>query len=181
MLEGVVSSKTKAQILVKLFLNPGTRAYLRSLANEFGVSTNSVRLELNSLAANDFLVSQREGRTVYYQANTDHPLFPELASIVRKITGIDGLVSSVLKRLGNLEGAYLTGDYAEGRDTGIIDVVLIGGIDRKQLDDVTRKTERYIRRKIRPLVLTQREFEKLAHSGSLQPRMLLWRQETGAL
>ncbi len=180
MLEGVISSKTKAHILVKLFLNPGTRAYLRSLASEFGVSTNSVRLELNSLTANNFLVSQREGRTVYYRANTDHPLFPELSSIVRKITGIDGLVTSILARLGNLEGAYLTGDYADGRDTGVIDVVLIGEIDREQLDDVVCKTERYIRRKIRPLVLTHHEFAELAESDSLSPRMELWRRVGGA-
>jgi DNA-binding transcriptional ArsR family regulator len=173
-LEGVISSRTKAQILVKLFLNPGLRAYLRELASEFGVSTNSVRLELNQLTEHDLLVSEREGRNVYYHANTQHPLFPELSSIVRKITGIDGLVTSVLKRLGNLEAAYLTGDYAEGKDTGVIDVVLIGDIDREQLEDVTRKTERYIQRKIRPLVLSLDEFESLSDSASLSPRMKLW-------
>lgn len=174
MFDGVISSKTKARLLVKLFLNPGTRAYLRELATEFDVSTNSVRTELNNLTEHGLLVSEREGRNILYQANTRHPLFPELSSMVRKITGIDGLVTSVIQRLGNLEAAYLTGDYAEGRDSGIIDVVVIGDVDREQLDDVVRKTERYIQRKIRPLVLTREELDGLAESDALKPLMKLW-------
>jgi predicted nucleotidyltransferase len=174
MFDGVISSKTKASILVKLFLNPGTQAYLRGLASEFGVSTNSVRTELNNLTEHQILVSERDGRNVFYRANTDHPLFPELASMVRKITGIDDLVTSVIQRLGNLEAAYLTGDYARGKDTGIIDVVLLGDIDREQLADVVGKTERYIERRIRTLVLDRSEFDRLVASGSLEPRMRLW-------
>ena len=49
MIEGVISSKTKINVLVKLFLNPAMKAYLRGLAKEFDVSTNSVRTELNIL------------------------------------------------------------------------------------------------------------------------------------
>ena len=32
-----------------------------------------------------------------------------------------------------LEAAYLTGDYAKGRDTGVIDLLLVGEIDRHNL------------------------------------------------
>lgn len=174
MLEGVISSKTKINILVKLFLNPGTKAYLRELASEYKVSTNAVRTELNILKKNKILISEPEGRHVYYQANKSHPLFPELASMVRKITGIDSLVSSIVGRLGNLEAAYLIGDYARGSDVGIIDIVLVGRINREQLEDVISKTERYIARKIRPLILNVREFDELSRKGHLGPIMLLW-------
>jgi DNA-binding transcriptional ArsR family regulator len=180
MFEGVISSKTKANILVKLFLNPGTKAYLRELASEFGVSTNSVRTELNTLTEHDILVSERDGRNVFYRANTRHPLFPELSSMVRKITGIDELARSVIQSLGCLQGAYLTGDYARGQDTGIIDVVLIGDIDHTQLEEVVRKSERYIKRKVRTLILNRHEFEKLIGDGRLEPRMKLWEAPTAA-
>lgn len=178
MLNGIITSKTKVNLLVKLFLNPAMKAYLRELATEFGVSTNSVRTELNTLTENDILIAERDGRNVYYRANTKHPLFPELSSMVRKITGIDELVNSVIERLGNLEAAYLSGDYARGHDTGIIDMLLIGDIDREQLDDVIVKTERYIKRKIRPLILTQNEFDQLLEKGSLGPVMKLWNKKT---
>ena len=177
MLEGIIGSKTKVNLLVKMFLNPSMKAYLRELAKEFDVSTNSVRTELNTLTENDILIAERDGRNVYYRANTKHPLFPELSSMVRKLTGIDELVNSVIKRLGNLEAVYLTGDYARGQDTGIIDMVLIGDIDREQLDDVIMKTERYIKRKIRPLVLTQTEFDQLLEKRTLRNVMKLWEKD----
>ncbi len=176
MLEGVISSKTKVSLLVKLFLNPATKAYLRQLATEFQVSTNSVRMELNNLTKNKILVSEKDGRNVYYRANIKHPLFPELSSMVRKITGIDQLANSVIERLGNLEEVYLTGDYARGMDTGIIDVILIGDINREQLNDVIMKTERYIHRKIRPLILDRKEYSALKKRGSFGHTMKLWKK-----
>src|SRR4030065_1705717 len=117
-LNSVIPSRTRVDILVKLFLNPGLKAYLRQLASEFHVSTNAVRTELNHLTDHKILVSERSGRSVYYQANTDHPLFPELFSVVRNITGIDELVKSVVDRLGHPETSYLVGDYSRGGGPG---------------------------------------------------------------
>lgn len=174
MLQGFISSKTKVNILIKLFLNPATRAYLRELANEFNVSTNSVRTELNNLVKHDILTSEKDGRSVYYRANTKHPLFPEFSSMVRKITGIEELANSVIERLGNLESAHITGDYARGIDSGIIDIVLTGDIDSVQLADVLAKTEKYIHRKIRPLVLTTSEFKIMKKKEVFSNSMLIW-------
>jgi len=178
-LSGVIPSRTRVQILVKLFLNPGTRAYLRSLAKEFEVSPNAIRTELNNLSRHKYLVSEQDGRNIYYRANTGHPLFPELSSMVRKITGIDELVKSVVDRLGNLEAAYLVGDYARGIDAGIIDVVLVGEIDRIQLDDFVSKTEAFIDRKIRSLVLSPEEFDRLQETRGFRPKLKLWERGTG--
>ncbi len=179
-LNGVIPSRTRVQILVKMFLNPGVRAYLRSLAKEFDVSPNAVRTELNNLTRHKVLVSERDGRNVFYRANTSHPLFPELFSMVRKITGIDDLVKSVVDRRGHLEAAYLVGDYARGADTGIIDVVLVGDVDRVQLDDFVDKTESYIERKIRSLVLSREEFDRLQETRGFKPMLKLWeRGDTG--
>ena len=177
-LNSVIPSRTRVDILVKLFLNPGLKAYLRQLASEFNVSTNAVRTELNHLTDHKVLVSERSGRSVFYRANTDHPLFPELSSMVRKITGIDELVKSVVDRLGNLEAAYLVGDYARGMDTGIIDVVLVGDVDRAQLGDFVAKTEAYIERKIRSLLLSRKEFQKLYAEKELKPVLKLWEANT---
>ena len=176
-LSAVIPSRMRVQVLVRLLLNPGIRAYLRGLATEFNVSPNAVRTELNNLRKHKVLTAERDGRNVFYRANTDHPLFPELSSMVRKITGIDELVKSVVDRLGNLEAAYLIGDYARGADAGIIDVVLVGDIDRVQLDDFVKKTEAYIDRKIRSLVLTRDEFQRLQGTKGFKPILNLW--ETG--
>ncbi|HHP7234654.1 MAG TPA: winged helix-turn-helix domain-containing protein [Desulfobacterales bacterium] len=129
LLSGIIGSKTRVKLLVRLFFNPHSQSYLRELAKEFDVSTNAVREELNQLKKTQLLKTERNGRQVFYMANTEHPLYPELKSMVAKVMGIDRVIESIVRRLGNLQKAYLTGDYAEGKDTGIIDLVLVGEID----------------------------------------------------
>lgn len=171
---GLIASKTRIKLLVRFFFNPKTRSYLRELAKEFNISTNSVREELNQLTKTQLLKSQRNGRQVFYMANQEHPLFPELKSMVGKVMGIDKVIDSIVKRLGDLERAYLLDDYAEGKDTGIIDLLLVGNIDQYHLNDLSRKTERYIKRKIRSLVLTRQEFDELLPKLETRPRILIW-------
>ncbi len=171
---GLISSKTRIKLLVRFFFNPGTRAYLRELAKEFHVSTNSVREELNQLTKTELLTSEKTGRQVFYTANPKHPLFPELRSMVSKVMGLDQVIDGIMKRLGRLEEAYLIDDYAEGKDTGIIDLILIGDIDPYHLNDLSRKTERYIKRKIRSIVLTREEFIEFQPSLKGRPQVLIW-------
>jgi predicted transcriptional regulator len=175
LLSGLIASKTRIKLLTRLFFNPKARAYLRELAKEFNVSTNAVREELNQLKKTDLLKSEKNGRQVYYMANAEHALFPELKSMVSKVMGIDRVIDSVITRLGNLEEAYLVDDYAEGKDTGIIDILLIGDINDYHLNDLIRKTERYIKRKIRSLVLTRDEFDDFQSELKSRPRVLIWK------
>ncbi len=174
LLSGLIASKTRIKLLIRLFFNPQAKSYLRELAKEFDVSTNSVREELNQLTKTDLLKSEKNGRQVYYMANTKHTLFPELKSMVSKTIGIDQVIDSIVRRLGDLERAYLIDDYAEGKDTGIIDLLLVGDIDEYHLNDLSRKTERYIKRKIRSLVLGKDEFESFHAKMKNRPWLLIW-------
>jgi hypothetical protein len=174
---GLISSKTRIKLLVRFFFNPAIKSYLRELAKEFDLSTNAVREELNQLTKTNLLKSHKNGRNVYYAANADHPLFPELKSMVSKVMGMDQVIDGIVTRLGDLERAYLIGDYAEGKDTGIIDLILVGNINGHHLADLSKKTERYIERKIRTLVLDTAEYERLLPNLKNRPRLLLWERE----
>jgi hypothetical protein len=171
---GLISSKTRIKLLVRFFFNPATRSYLRELAKEFNLSTNAVREELNQLTKTNLLKSERNGRNVYYAANRDHPLFPELKSMVSKVMGMDQVIDGIVNRLGDLERAYLIGDYAEGKDTGIIDLILVGKINDHHLADLSKKTERYTNRKIRTLVLSREEYTAFERKMKTQTHLLLW-------
>ncbi len=177
---GLITSKMRIRILMRLFLNPDQQAYLRGLADEFGASTSQVSEELQHLSEAGLLKSQKEGRQVNYQANLNHPLFPELQSMVKKSLGMDQILESILERLGNLKVAYLIDDYAQGKDTGLIDLLLVGDIDRDSLDDLVAKTEKYIGRKIRTLVLDENEFKKMEKVFVQKPRILLWESGVNA-
>ena len=100
--------------------------------------------------------------------------------MVSKVMGIDQVLDSIITRLGDLEEAYLIDDYAEGKDTGIIDLLLVGNIDEYHLSDLSRKTERYIKRKIRSLVLTRDEYLKMENGLNNRPKVLIWAKTWGS-
>lgn len=177
MLDSLITSKTRIKLLLKFFFNPDTKAYLRGLADEFGESTNAVRVELNRLNKAGLLDTRANGNTKIYFANKDHPLFPELNNLVRKFLGIN-LVEEVLDKLGNVELAFITGDYAKGSDSGIIDLVIVGKIVKDYLNQLIEITEQNIKRKIRVLVLTTDEFLNLKNNLKLDKALVIWNKTT---
>ena len=155
-------------------MNPGTRAYLRELAIEFNESTNSVRVELNRLSKAKIITAENDGRTIKYQANKRHSLFNELQSVVRKYAGIDELIDTLIKKLGDVKTAYLVGDYAKGIDSGLIDIILIGNINKMELDRIAERRGKDISKKIRPLVVTVKECHDLWEQLNMDHALLIW-------
>lgn len=159
-------------------MNPDHSSYLRRLAEEFGESTNAIRVELNRLEEAKLLISNHSGRQKWYSANKSHPLFPELNSIVKKVMGFDKLLDEVLQNLGQLEMALVIGDYARGIDSGVIELVVIGEVDRDYLAMLTKKVEKMIKRTVYVLGLSLEEYKQkyseLAEKGCL----LIWKRNT---
>lgn len=175
MLNSLITSKTRIKLLLKFFLNPETSAHLRGLATEFDESTNGVRVELNRLTEAGLLETSQSGKSICYKANTHHSLYPEIHSIVRKYLGIDQMVEDIAKKLGQLELALISGDYAQGIDSGLIDFVLVGDVDKNYLQVLVDKTESLIERKIRFLVVSQEEFVKLSEKFEKEKALLVWK------
>ena len=159
---------------MKFFLNPGTCAYLRELAKDFGESTNSVRVELNRLSKAKIISSENVGRTIEYYANDKHPLFNELQALVRKYAGVDKLVEVIIKKIGDVKTAYLVGDYARGIDSGLIDIILIGEINTMELNRIAERRSKDINRKIRPIVVTEEELKGLWNQLDMDRSLLIW-------
>ncbi len=174
LLDSLITSKTRIKLLLKFFLNPGTRAYLRGLATEFGESTNAIRVELNRLTEAKILKSVNSGRTVQYRANKEHSLFKDIQSVVNKYVGMDKLAEELAAKLGDIQAAYVIGDYAKGNDSGLIDLVLVGRVDDDKLKEMTAKTEELIDRKIRTLVLDPMDLEKLNSRLDIEHALFIW-------
>jgi hypothetical protein len=174
LLDGFITSKTRIKLLLKFFINPDTISYLRQLAGEFGESTNSVRLELNSLTNAKILQKQKDGNTVAYKVNIKHPLFMELRSIILKSIGIDKVIEMIIENLGRPKLILLTGDYSRGIDSGIIDIIIVGNINKSKLDYYIQSVENKIDRKIRCLSLSEQEFAKLKEKIRKDGLLILW-------
>lgn len=174
MLDALISSKTRIKLLYKFFLNSSTTSYLRGLEEEFNESSNSIRIELNRFETAGFLVSSSEGNKKIFKANTSHPLFSNINSIVLKLTGIDHVIDYILQRIGELEKVYLIGNLSKGMDTDVIDLVLVGDINIPYLVELIGKAEKKINKKIKFINYLPAEFElsKIEEPG-LHP-LLIW-------
>lgn len=153
MLNTLIQSKTRLKLLLRFFLNPESKAYLRGLAQEFDESTNSVRIELNRFEEAGLISSAKEGNKKIYSVNKKHPMFFELQAIAFKHFGLDKIVEEIINKLGDVRAVYLTGDLARGLESRVIDITIIGThIDTAYLTRLMEKVELIINRKIRYLL-----------------------------
>lgn len=175
MIGTLISSKTRIKLLMKFFLNSKNTAYLRSLEEEFGESTNGIRLELNRFEKAGFLESFNKGNKKLFIVNTQHPLFKDINRIILKMTGLEYIVDYVVQRIGDLEKVYLIGKLAKGQDTDIIDLVLVGNnLNRSFLMEQIEKAEKKIDKKIRYVHYLSEEFDfKKIDEPGVHP-LLLW-------
>ena len=179
MIDALISSKTRIKLLLKFFLNSNTTAYLRSLESEFGESSNAIRLELNRLENAGLLSSSSEGNKKIFQANTGHPLFGEIHSIIRKHIGLDQVVENIINRLGELEYVYLIGDFSKGINSQVIDLILIGKVDQMYLLELCAKVEKVIHRKIRYLLYSHEEAKSIDWTAYQPEPLLLYSEVRG--
>ena len=162
-LDKIFSGKIRIRLLTRLLLNPESKVYLRGLEKEMGVSSNTVRLELNKLSEMKLIeaVDQTENsstKTKRFKVNSKHPLFSSLRGIVLKFVGVEQIIEEVFNRLGNVEKVFLTGDLALGKNSPFVDLVVVGDIDRQYMNKLIAKTETLIDKKVRIAVYTKESF-----------------------
>ena len=62
---------------------------------------------------------------------------------------VEDLVEKVLERIGEVEKIILVGDYANGNDTGLVEVFLIGkNLNMQYISQLEEKIEKLISRKV---------------------------------
>lgn len=160
-LNNLLSGKIRLQLLTKLLVNPASRVYLRGLEKDLGVSSNTVRLELNKLSNIHLIEVEVEGNksnVKEYRVNTNHPLFASLRGIILQYVGLDKIVEQIIHKLGNVEKVFLTGDLAQGKNSAFVDLVLVGDIDKVYLYQLIEKVEPIINKKIRVGLFESNEF-----------------------
>jgi len=114
------------------------------------------------------LHSEVVGNKKYFFANKEHPLFNDVKSIVHKYIGLDKIIEEVVERLGDVKQVYLTGDWAKGKESEVIDLCIIGSkLNRHYLLELIEKTERLIGKKIKYLIYEDKML-------STDEALLLW-------
>ncbi len=174
MIDTLISSKTRIKLLLKFFLNSSNTSYLRNLEEEFGESTNAIRLELNKFENAGLLETNAEGNRKYFKVNTKHTLFSDLHNIVKKFVGIDRIVDVIAAKLGDLESVYLIGNLARGLDSDTIEIVLVGAVDVAYLERLIVTAEKEINKKVKYFIYLPSEFSEEELINSTYKPLLLW-------
>jgi DNA-binding transcriptional ArsR family regulator len=178
MIQTLITSQTRIKLLTKFFLNSRTKAHLRGLESEFGESSNSIRVELNRFEKAGLLDSLRDGNKKVYQANIKHPLFKDIHNLILKESGIDLVIEKVIHRMGLLKSIYLTGDFARGKDSPVIELIIVGaGIDREYLNRKVIQAEELSGRKVSYIVLEPGESDQYLFKLKPSDLLPLWNSD----
>ncbi|MFD1256163.1 ArsR family transcriptional regulator [Mucilaginibacter terrae] len=174
MLDALITSKTRLKLLLKFFLNGNNKSYLRGLETEFGESSNAIRIELNRFEDAGLLVSSTEGNKKIYQANKSNSIYNDIHSLLMKFVGIDEIIEKVLRRVGDLQSAYITGNFARGIDKDTIDLLLIGdNLNQQYISGLINKVEGMIKRKVNLDIISP---DQLAGYLANNNALLIWQE-----
>jgi hypothetical protein len=79
-----------------------------------------------------------------------------LQQIVYKHLGLDAIIDMILERMGKVHQIVVLGDYANGIDSGVIEVLIVGKqLNADYIDQLALKIEDEIKRKV---VFTLQDF-----------------------
>lgn len=145
------------------------------MAKELGENTNSIRVELNRFEDAGLITGEFKDSKKYFTANTKHPFYNDINSILKKYVEIDKLIDRITRQIGDLQEAYITGSLAHGIDSGKIELLLIGqNLDDKYIDNLVEKAENLISRKIEYLTLTRVQIKSFFEN---KPLLLIWKKD----
>ena len=153
----------RAGVLSATLLQPDHWWFMTELARHLEVTPSSLQRELESLVASGFLLRRQDGRRIYFKANTESPLFPELRGLIEKTVGIiPELTAAIEKFGGRIELALLYGSIARGEEHAGSDrnLLFIGTLQQIDLLPVLRKLESRFRREVNVTLFSPEEFHR---------------------
>lgn len=164
----VLFGKTRQAALAILFDQPERAYYLRELARQAGISPGALQHELEQLQKADLIERSQDGNRVSYRANTAHPIFSELQSIVRKTCGLSAQIKAGLAPLGGqIHFAALYGSVAKGLNhaRSDVDLLVVGDLSLEQALAVVVPVESRLGREIGVRLYHPEDFRKRRAQG----------------
>lgn len=163
-LASILFTDYRRRVLGLLLLHPERRYHLREIARLTGTVPGTLTRELAKLAEAGLLERQKVGSQLQFSANRACPVYEELASILRKTSGLADVLADALLPLGGaIEVAFVFGSMASGKaGTGSdIDVMVIGSAGFAQVVEVLYPLQDVLGREINPKVYSRAEWHQL--------------------
>ena len=151
----------RRRVLGLLLLRPDEALHGREIARRTGLPAGTITRELTKLAEVGLLKRTKRGNQQVYSADTSGPIFTELASILRKTSGLaDVLVQALAPAAPKLRLAFVFGSVARGQETGgsDVDVMLIGDLGFREAVELLHPCQATLGREVNPKLFSASEF-----------------------
>jgi predicted nucleotidyltransferase len=161
-------SRPRGAVLSILYSHTDELFYLRQIERISGVGVGALQRELKKLTEAGIIRRLRIGRQIFFQANTDCPVFKELRGLVIKTIGVGDILRSALLPISDhILVAFIYGSVARGDETrgSDLDVLLVGDITFAEVVSAISPLQGTLSREINPSVYPVKEFRSKVLEG----------------
>jgi hypothetical protein len=165
MIEQLFGSKTRVKLLQLFYSSPNRSFYVREITRKIDEQINSVRRELANLLSIGIISSEETGHRLYYEINQDYEYYQALSAIFgggKKATSkkVEATPSEEgdLKSIGNVELAFLTGQFTRDQNAEV-DMLIVGDFNQTKLDKYIAELEKKEGKDIRYAAMTKKDFD----------------------
>lgn len=168
MLASLLFGNYRRRVLGLLLLHPEVAFHVREIARQTETNAGTLHKELARLAQAGLLNRERMGNQLRYSANRQCPIFEELASILRKTSGLaDVLLDAIAPLAKKVKVALIFGSVARGEERAgsDVDVLLVGDIGFADAVKTLHAAQEKIGREINPVVMSPDEYRRKILGG----------------
>ena len=168
MLASLLFGNYRGSVLGLLLLHPDQHYHVREIARLTATSAGTLHKELDKLAQAGLLLREKVGNQLHYRANQHNPIFAELASILRKTSGLADVVRNALLPLKEqINAALIFGSVARGEEHAgsDVDVLLIGSLGFGDAVRALHPLQSQLQREINPVVMSLAQWQTKRAAG----------------
>ena len=188
-LAAVLFPSYRRKVLGLLLLRPDESFHGREIARRTELPSGTVTRELRRLTEVGLLERESRGNQVVYRANVRSPVFEELASVLRKTSGLSDELARALAPLSKrISVAFVFGSMARGSQNAgsDVDVLVIGDVNLGEVLDALYRVQERLGRETNPKVFSVPQWHLQIKSGNAfvtdvlrKPRIFLIGDEDG--
>lgn len=161
--------KIRQKLLAATYLQPEKWWFMSELAAFIETTPSSLQRELNTLVESGIMRSRRDGNRLYFQAETDSPIFAPLRELLGQTLGVtENLKEALHSFKDKINFAFIYGSVARKEETtqSDVDLMIIGSSGLAEISPILSDLERKFNREINATCYSLSEFQKKVGSGN---------------
>lgn len=159
MLQQLLGSQARAEILKNLFTSERKNVHLRELARLSNLSAPVLQRELRQMSKLGLVISQKDGNRVNFSANVESPIYNLLCELVLKTEGAVEILRAEFADIA-ADYVFIFGSTAKGTATvdSDIDLFVIGECGLREVTKHIHVVAERISQVVNPYVISRSDY-----------------------